>query len=187
MVVDTHAVVLAGVGGAGARALVDVLVAVVALEAGRAGAGALARHLVGVAPRPGLAGVDVALVVQVAHQPRLARRTLALVLADLVDAGAAVLALVHGAVVLVLLAVLPNEAVDADALVAALGVAAGAVVLARVVDGALVHVLEAVAAGPAGRALAGVGVNAIHAGSAVLTNVSSAVVDIDFAVGSGKS
>ena len=187
MVVDTHAVVLAGVGGARARALVDVLVAVIALEAGRAGAGALARHLVGVAPRPGLAGVDVALVVQVAHQPRLPRRTLALVLADLVDAGAAVLALVHGAVVLVLLAVLPDEAVDADALVAALGVAAGAVVLARVVDGALVHVLEAVAAGPAGRALAGVGVDAVHAGSAVLTHVSSAVVDIDFAVGSGKS
>ena len=183
--VDTDPVMFAGRGDP--STLVNILLALLASQAGGTGAGSLARHLVGVAPGTRVAGVDQALVVKVADEAGLPLGALTLVPANFVMAGPTVQTGGDGAVVLVLLAVLPDEAVDADALVAALGVAAGAVVLARVVDGALVHVLEAVAAGPAGRALAGVGVDAVHAGSAVLTHVSSAVVDIDFAVGSGKS
>ena len=80
------------------------------------------------------------------------------------------------------LAVPPDETVDADALVSTLGVLTGAVVLAGVGGGALVHVQRAVLAGPLFRAAAGVGVHAIHALPAVLTQVAVAVVDVDLAV-----
>ena len=186
MSVDTDPVVLAGGEGPG-PALVDVLIALLAPEAGGAGAGPLARHLVGVTPRPGLTRVDDALVIQVTQEASLPVGAHALVLAHLVHAGAAVFAGVHLAVVLVLLAVGALEPIDTDALVAPLGVAAGPVVLAGVVEGALVHVLQAVSTRPVGGTLAGVSVDTINTGSAILTNVSIAVIDIDFTVRAGKS
>lgn len=186
MRVDADALVLAGGGGPG-PALVNILVTLLAPEAGRAGAGPLAGHLVGVAPRPGLTRVDHALVIQVTQQTSLPVGTHALVLPHLVHAGAAVLAGVHRAVVLVLFTVGALESVDTDALVASLGVATSPVVLAGVVEGALVHVLQTVTTRPVGGTLAGVGVDTIHTGSAILTNVSVAVIDIDFTVRSSKS
>ena len=91
------------------------------------------------------------------------------------------------AVVLVRLAVLADVAVDADALVAALRVLTRAVVLARVVVGALVHVPRAVAVSPGGRALAGVGADAVHAAATVLAQVALAVIDILLAVVAGET
>ena len=121
------------------------------------------------------------------QQPSLPVGTHALVLPHLVHAGAAVLAGVHLAVVLVLFTVGPLESIDTDALVASLSVATSPVVLAGVVEGALVHVLQTVSTRPVGGTLAGVGVDTIDTGSAILTNVSVAVIDIDFTVRSSKS
>ena len=186
MSVDTDPVVLTGGEGPG-PALVYVLVTLLAPEAGRAGAGPLASHLVGVAPGPGLAGVDDTLIIQMTQQPRLPVRTHALVLAHLVHAGAAILAGVHLAVVLVLFTVGALESVDTDALVASLCVATSPVVLAGVVEGTLVHVLQTVSTGPVWGTLAGVSVDTIDTGSVILTNVSLAIIYIDFTVRSGKS
>ena len=178
--VDTDPVMFAGRGGPGT--LVNVLLALLSGEAGGTGAGPLARHLVGVAPSPGVAGVDQALVVQVADQPGLTLRTLALVAAHFVVAGPAVQTGGDGAVVLVLLAVLPDEPVDTDALVAALGVLAGPVVLAGIVEGALVHVLQAVLTAPVVRTGTVVGVDAVHTDSAILTEIATAVINVDLTV-----
>ena len=183
--VDTLPVVFTGRGLPGT--LVDVLVALLAGEAGRAGAGPLAGHLVGVAPRPVTAGIDGALVVQVAQETRLALWTLALVPPDLVVTGSSVPARGDAAVVLVLLAVLSDEAVDTDALVAALAVLAGPVVLAGVVEGALVHILEAVLAGPVVGTGAVVSVDSVNTNSAILTEVSATVVNVDLTVLSAES
>ena len=183
--VDTDPVMFAGRGGPGT--LVNVLLALLSSEAGGTGAGPLARHLVGVAPSPGVAGVDQALVVQVADQPGLTLRTLALVAAHLVVAGPAVQTGGDGAVVLVLLAVLPDEPVDTDALVAALGVLAGPVVLAGIVEGALVHVLQAVLTAPVVRTGTVVGVDAVHTDSAILTEIATAVINVDLTVLSAET
>lgn len=186
MSVDTDPVVLTGGEGPG-PALVYVLVTLLAPEAGRAGAGPLASHLVGVAPRSGLTRIDDTLVIQVTQQPRLPVGTHALVLAHLVHAGATILAGIDLAIVLVLFAVRTLESIDTDALIASLSVAAGPVVLARVVEGALVHVLQTVSTGPVWGTLAGVSVDTIDTGSVILTNVSLAIINIDFTVRSGKS
>ncbi len=85
-------------------------------------------------------------------------------------------------VILVRLTIAADEAVDADALVGALRVLAGAVVLTGVEGGALVHVLGAVLARPAGRTAAAVRVNPVHAGGAVLAQVARTVVDVLLAV-----
>ena len=178
--VDTDPVMFAGRGDPGT--LVNILLALLARQAGGAGAGPLAGHLVGVAPSPRVAGVDQALVVQVADQAGLTLRALTLVSANLVVAGPAVQTGRDGAVVLVLLAVLPDEPVDTDTLVAALGVLAGPVVLAGIVQGALVHVLQAVLATPVMRTGAVVGVDSVHTDSAILTEIATAVINIDLAV-----
>ncbi len=113
-----------------------------------------------------------------AEQASLAGRTLAGVAGDAVLAGAAVQARPAEAVVHVDLAVLALEAIDADAGVAAVLVGAGGAVLARRVQGTLVHVLCAPGACVAGRALAGVGVDAVQAGAADLAVMAGAVVDV---------
>ena len=178
--VDTDPVMFAGRGHPGT--LVNVLLALLPSQAGGTGAGPLASHLVGVAPSPGVAGVDQALVVQVADQARLPLRTLTLVAANLVVAGPAVQAGRDAAVVLVLLAVLPDEPVDTGALVAALGVLAGPLVLAGIVEGALVHVLQAVLTAPVMRTGTVVGVDSVHTHSAILTEIATAVINVDLAV-----
>lgn len=186
MSVDTDPIVLTG-GEGPSPALVNVLVTLLAPEARRAGAGPLASHLVGVTPRSGLTGIDDTLVIQVTQQPRLPVGTHALVLAHLVHAGASILTGIDLAVVLILLTVGTLESIDTDALIASLGVAAGPVVLAGVVEGALVHVLQTVSTGPVWGTLAGVSVDTIDTGSVILTNVSLAIINIDFTVRSGKS
>ena len=175
--VDTDPVMFAGRGHPGT--LVNVLLALLPSQAGGTGAGPLASHLVGVAPSPGVAGVDEALVVQVADQARLPLWALTLVAANLVVAGPAVQTGRDAAVVLVLLAVLPDEPVDTDALVAALGVLAGPVVLAGVVEGALVHVLQAVGTCPAVRTGTGVAVVSVNTNSTILTEMAATVVIIN--------
>ena len=178
--VDTDPVMFAGRGDPGT--LVNVLLALLARKAGRTGAGPLARHLVGVAPSPRVAGVDQTLVVQVADQAGLPLRTLALVAANLVVTGPAVQTGRDAAVVLVLLAVLPDEPVDTDTLVAALRVLAGPVVLAGIVQGALVHIIQAVLAGPVRGTGTVVGVDSVNTSSAILTEIATAVINVDLAV-----
>ena len=90
-------------------------------------------------------------------------------------------------VVFVLLAIPPNVTVHTDTLIAALRVLAGAVVLAGVLLGALVHVPGAVLAGPVGRAAAAVGVDTVLTGGAVLTQVPRTVVNILVTVVSGET
>ena len=176
---------LAGRGHAGA--LVDIFLAGGAGVAGGAGAHRLAGHLVRVAPRALVARVPGALVLQVAEQAGLARRALALVAPHLVVARAAVLTRTVHALVAVLFAVAALVAVDADALVAALGVLAGAVVLAGLRDGALVQVDSAVLAGPGGGAAAGVGGDSVLAEAAVLAEVAGAIVEVLLAVTTGET
>ena len=167
--------------------LVNVLITIVTFEAMWTGAGPLSSHLVGVTPRPGLAGVDVALVVQVAEQAGLARGTLALVLANLVNAGASVVAGLGGAVVLVHLALGPGVDIDTDALVTALRVPAGAVVLAGVGQGTLVHIVKTVVSGPVVSALTRVRVDPINTRASVVTNTVDTIVNVHFAVGSSEA
>ena len=178
--VDTDPVMFAGRGDPGT--LVNVLLALLARKAGRTGAGPLARHLVGVAPSPRVAGVDQALVVQVADEAGLPLRALALVATHLVVTGPAVQTGRDAAVVLVFLAVLPYEPVDADTLVAALRVLAGPVVLAGVGQSALVDIVQAVLAAPVVRAGTVVGVDSVNTNPSILTEIATAVINVDLAV-----
>ena len=183
--VDTDPVMFTRRGHPGT--LVNVLVTLLPLQAGRAGAGPLPRHLVGVAPGARVAGVDQTLVVQVTQEARLAPGTLALVSPHLVVTSPSVLTRRDAAVVLVLLAVLPDEPVDTDTLVSALRVLAGPVVLAGVVESALVHILETVLAGPVVGTGAVVSVDSVNTNSAILTEVSATVVNVDLTVLSAES
>jgi hypothetical protein len=90
-------------------------------------------------------------------------------------------------IILIRLAVPADVSIHTDALVAALRVLAGAVVLAGVLLAALVHILGAVLAAPVGRAAAGVGVDTVHTGGAVLAQVTRAVVNVLLAVVAGKA
>jgi hypothetical protein len=85
-------------------------------------------------------------------------------------------------VVFVRLTIAADIAVHADTLVAALRVLAGAMVLAGVLRPALVHVPGAVLARPVGGAATAVGVDAVHAGGAVLAQVPRTVVNVLVAV-----
>ena len=111
--------------------LVDVLVACGASVARGAGADRLAGDLVGVAAGTHIAGVPCTLVLQVAKETCLAWWAFALIPANLVVAGAAILTGTVGTLIRVEFAVHSFKSVDTDALIATLGVLAGAVVLAR--------------------------------------------------------
>ena len=185
VMVDTDPVMFTRRGHPGT--LVNVLVTLLPLQAGRAGAGPLARHLVGVAPGARVAGVDQTLVVQVTQEARLAPGTLALVSPHLVVTSPSVLTRRDAAVVLVLLAVLPDEAVDADTLVAALGVLTSPVVLAGIVEGAFVHVIETVETSPVVWTGTIVSVDSINTNTAIHTEIPFTVINVDLAVLSSKS
>ena len=183
--VDTDPVMFTRRGHPGT--LVNVLVTLLPLQAWRTGAGPLARHLVGVAPGARVAGVDQTLVVQVTQEARLAPGTLALVSPHLVVTSPSVLTRRDTAVVLVLLAVLPDEAVDADTLVAALGVLTSPVVLAGIVEGAFVHVIETVETSPVVWTGTIVSVDSINTNTAIHTEIPFTVINVDLAVLSSKS
>ena len=77
------------------------------------------------------------------------------------------------------LAVRPAKPAGADTIVATLGVAAGRLVLAGIVQGALVHVLQAVATCPALRTGTGVAVVSVNTNSTILTEMAATVVIIN--------
>lgn len=136
----------------------------------------------------GLARVGGTGIVQVAEQSRLARGALAKVVGNSVMTSTTVETGLLGTVVHVNLAVLALEAVDADAAVAVLGVAARGAVLANVrIQGALIHVLSAVLASVLGRALTRVGTHAIDTSTPVLAQVVLAVVHVDLALVTGET
>ena len=116
------------------------------------------------------------------QETSLARGTLAMVVGNAVDAGAAVQARVLRAVVHILLALGPGVAIDTNAGVPALVVSASCTVLADVrVHFALVDILGAVLACVLSGAVAGVGGDAVHAPAAILTQVIAAVIDVHLA------
>jgi len=168
-------------------ALVDVLVTSGAGVTRGAGADRLAGDLVRVAAGAHIARVPCALVLQVAEETCLAWWAFALVTANFVVTGAAVLARTVGAFIRVQFTVHSFKSVDTDALVAALSVLAGAVVLARLGGGALVHILPAVLPCPVDRAVAGVGVHPINTLAPMLAKVASAVISVHLAVPPLKS
>lgn len=103
--------------------------------------------------------------------------------ADAVDTGRSVEAGRVDAVVDVVAAVRTVPAVDADAVVAAVGVGTGGTVLAdRRLLHALVHIRFAVLAGKARRTLAVIGVDPVHTGGTVLAQITRAVVNILLAI-----
>lgn len=84
-----------------------------------------------------------------------------------------------GTVVNVLAAVVACPPIDADAVVAAVGVMASPSILARVGHQfALVHILCTVLACVMGRALAVVGVHAVHTHAAILAAVTRTVINV---------
>jgi len=182
--VDTFAPMLTG--RPPRPALIDVLIACGPGVAGGAGADRLAGDLVRVAAGAHIARVPCTFVLQVAKETCLARWTFALVTANLVVTGAAILARTVGTLVGVEFAVHSFESIDADAFVATLSVLAGAVVLTRLGGGALVHILAAVLPRPVDWAVAGVGVHPVQALAPVLTKVASAVVPVHLAVSTLK-
>ena len=163
-------------------ALVNVLVACGAGEAGGAGADRLAGDLVCVTAGAHVAWHPCTFVFQVAEETSLAWWAFTLVTANLVMTSATILARTIDTLVRVKFAVYSFKSVDTDALIATLSVLAGAVVLAGLGHQALVHVLAAVVAGPCGGARARVGVHAVHAPAAVLAEVARAVVPVSLAV-----
>ena len=167
-------------------ALVNVLVACGAGEAGGAGADRLAGDFVCVAAGTHIAGVPCTLVLQVAEETCLAWWTFALVTANLVVTGAAILTGTVGTLIRVEFAVHSFKSVDTDALIATLSVLAGAVVLARLGGSALVDILAAVVPCPVDRAVARVGVDPIHALATMLAEVAAAVVPVHLAVSTFK-
>lgn len=138
---------------------------------------------VGVAVGSFLAGVTDAGVLQLAQQPCASMRAFTDKRGHSVVTGGAVGAGGAGAVVDVLAAVVPRPAVDADALVAAVGVVARSPVLARVGHQlAFVHIVSAQLTCKLGSTLAVVGINSVHTGSSVLALVARTVVNVDVAV-----
>ena len=79
------------------------------------------------------------------------------------------------------------KSVDTYALIATLGVLAGAVVLTRLGGGTLVDILPAVITRPVDRAVTGVGVHPVHTLASMLAKVASAVVPVHLAVPPLKS
>ena len=112
-------------------AFVDVLLTCSSGVSRGAGAHSLAGHLVSVAAGAHVARVPRALVLEMAEEASLARWTLTLVSSNLVMTGAAILTRTVDALIRVEFAVDSFEPIDADALVATLGVLASAMVLAR--------------------------------------------------------
>ena len=204
MSVDTHTLVFTGSGSL--TTLVNILVTVFSLQTRGTGAGPLSCHLVSVAARAFLTRVDEALIVQVTEETCLARRTLTLVLPDLVNAGSSVQTWLDSAVVLVHLAVLTSVAweifqlvneqkyliqarltIDTDAFVSSVSVSAGSVVLTGIVHLALVNIVQAVVSSPVSRARARVRVHSVHARASVLTHVVDTIIDVDLAVLASES
>lgn len=138
---------------------------------------------VGVTVGAFLTGVTDAGVIQLAQQPCATVRTYTDERGNSVMTSGAVGTGSAGAVVDVLAAVVAGPAVDADALVAAVGVVTRAPVLARVGHQlAFIHVISAQLTCELRPTLAVVGINSIHAGSPVLTLVARTVVNVDVAV-----
>jgi len=102
-------------------------------------------------------------------------------------AGTSIEARTSSTIILVLLAILPNKSVHTDALVTTLCVLAGAVVLAGIVQAALINIFQTVTTLPVSRALAGIGVDTVHTSSTILAQISSTVIDIFLAVPSLES
>ena len=102
--------------------------------------------------------------------------------------GGAIEASGAGAVVDVLRTIGSGPSVDADARISAVRVdASGSVFADGRPQSALVHVLVAVRACERCRALTRVTVDAVHARSSVLAQMSRAVVDVLLTVGSSKT
>jgi len=97
-------------------------------------------------------------------------------------AGTSIEARTSSTIILVLLAILPNKSVHTNTLVTTLCVLAGAVVLAGIVQAALINIFQAIATLPVSRALASIGVDTVHTSPTVLAQISSAVIDIFLAV-----
>ena len=185
MGVDTHSFMFTRCGALGA--LINVLITVIALEPRWTGAGPLSCHFVGVTASSRLAWVDVALVVQMAKKSSLARWTLTLILANLVNACSTVVARLGGTVIFVHLAVCTSVPIDTDAFISSLRVSAGAMVLTWVVEGTLVHIVQTIVSGPVVSALTRVGVDTVNARASVMTNTVDTVVNVHLTVGSSES
>jgi len=123
----------------------------------------------------------------VAKETCLAWWAFALIPANLVVAGAAILTGTVGTLIRVEFAVHSFKSVDTDALITTLSVLAGAMVLARLGSGALVDILSTVFPCPVDRAVTGVGVHPIHTLAPMLAKVTSAVVPVHLAVSTLKS
>ena len=185
MRVNTDSIVFTRCGHS--STLVNVFITVLSFKTRRTGACPLSSHLVGVAPGSWFAGVNVALVIQVANETSFAKRTLALVFADLVHTSSSRKTRIDSTVVLILLAVWSDETIDTDALVASLGVSAGAMVLTGIVEGTLVHILQTISSSVVWRTLTGVGVDSVNTDATILTNIAFTIVNVYLTVGSGES
>ena len=167
--------------------LVNIFITVLSLQTRRTGACSLSRHLVGVTPGPLFAGVDVALVVKMANKSSLAKWTLTFIFTNFVHTSPARQARIDGTFVLVLFTIGSNETIDTDTFVSSFSVSASPMVLTRIVDSTFVHVLQTISASVVWRTLTRVSVDTIHTDAAVLANISIAVVNVYFAIGSGES
>ena len=170
-------------GRAALSALVHVLRAVNAFESRGTGAHVGAVDGRSVANGARVTRVRRTRVIQVTQEPRLPGRTLAVEGADAVVAGGAVEAGRRRAVVDIVGARDSCPAIDANAGKGSQSVDARGAVLTHVRSyGALVHVARTVGSCPLRRTLTRVGVEAVLASGAVLTQIAAAVVDIVFAV-----
>lgn len=162
--------------------LINILLTGGACVARRTGAGSLPSHRVGVTSGSRVARVPQTLIFQVAEKTSLPKRTLALIPPNLVMAGTSIETRASCTVIFVLFTILANKPVNTDALVSTLRILASAMVLARIVQGALVNIFQAVATCPVGRALAGIGVSSIDTPPTILAQIAFTVVNVLLAV-----
>lgn len=135
-----------------------------------------------------MAWVADACIIKVAQQTCAPMGTLAEEGGDAIVASSTVVTSGARTVVDVLAAVISRPSVDADAVIAAVGVVACSSILASVWHQlALVHILSAVLTCEMRRALAVVGVHSIHAHAPVLAVVTRTVIDVVLTVWPVKS
>lgn len=169
-------------------ALVNVLRTIDALVAGRTRTRKRSVDRARIAQCIRMARIRCARIVQVTQQTRFPGRTPTIETAHAIQARRPIEAGRVHAVVDVLATVRSRPAVHADARIAAVRVRARRPILA---DGrthrALVHIVLAVFAHVIVGALAAIGVDGVHAGAAVLAEMTGTVVDVLLAVGALES
>jgi len=102
-------------------------------------------------------------------------------------AGTSIEARTSSTIIFILFTILPDKPVNTNTLVSTLCILAGTMVLAGIIQAALINIFQTVATLPVSWALAGIGVDTIHTPPTILAQISTTVIDIFLAVSTLES